>query len=94
MRKCHLCAFAVLILWQFSEKIKKLVPRIPFSFFDSLLALRRRLKNQKTIFSKSESGLFFWEELGGEKVWVASITFQMTFWVLRKIAGLITWSIF
>jgi len=34
--------------WQFSEKIKKLFPRIPFSFFDPVFALRRCLNNPRT----------------------------------------------
>jgi len=47
------------IFWQFAEKIKKLISRIPFSFFDPNFVLRRRLKNPITQYSqKSESGLF------------------------------------
>ena len=36
-KKIHICAFSALIFWQFSAKTKKLVPRIPFSFFDPVL---------------------------------------------------------
>jgi len=34
LRKIHICAFAGLIFWQFSEKIQRLVPRIPFTLSD------------------------------------------------------------
>jgi len=37
LRRIHIYAFAILIFWQFSEKIKKFVLRIPFSLFDRFL---------------------------------------------------------
>jgi len=41
LRKIDICAFALLIFWKVSEKIKKLIHLIPFSFFHPLFALRR-----------------------------------------------------
>jgi len=41
--KIHICAFAVLISWQFSDKIQKHVPRTSFSLSNPVFALRRSL---------------------------------------------------
>jgi len=49
-------------LWQFSDKIKKLVPRIPFSLSDTVFALRRPPENpKKYILKQSRIGLFWGE---------------------------------
>jgi len=47
LRKIHICAFAMLIFSQFSEKIKKHVPRIPFSLSDLVFPLPGRRNTQK-----------------------------------------------
>jgi len=52
LRKIYICAFAVLILWQFSKKIKKLVHRIPFRFLIRFLRFATSEEPNKTIFSK------------------------------------------
>jgi len=51
LRKSHICPFTLLIFWQFSERIQKLVSRVSFSFSDPYFALRRRLTNSRTQYS-------------------------------------------
>ena len=78
LMKVHICVFVVLIFWQFSEKIKELIPRIQFSFLNPVYALRRRLKNQITQYSpKSDLGLLWRKNVLCE---VGSIDFQMMLW--------------
>jgi len=64
LRKIPICIFAVLILWQFSVKIQKHVPCIPFSFSEMVLALRRPPEYPKAGYSqKVESGRFGGKEM-------------------------------
>jgi len=60
LSKIHICAFALLIFWKFSEKIKKLIRRIPFSLSDPFFALHRPPEYPRTPHAqKSELGLFW-----------------------------------
>ena len=72
LRKVRICAFAVLIFWQFSENIQKLVPRIPFGFSDPVFALRRLPENSKTGYSQKRRMGLLGGKLGHERsdVWV------------------------
>ena len=47
-KKIHICAFAVLNFLQNCEKMRKYVPRIPFSLSDSVFAFRRQPEYSKT----------------------------------------------
>jgi len=84
LRKIHIFVFAVVIFWLFSENIKILVPRIPFSFFDPFMCASPTPEEpNNTIFPKIESGMFS-GEFGGKAGWVGLIDFQMTLWDPKK----------
>jgi len=72
------------IFWQYSERIKKFFPRIPFRVFDPIFALRRRLKNPRTpCAQKKLVRADLWEKLGGKKCRLGRLSSTSRFGVLR-----------
>jgi len=66
LRKIYIYAFTLLNFWKFSEKIKNLVLRIPFSLSDPVFALHRRLKNPRTSCAQNVSSSYFRNEIRGK----------------------------
>jgi len=85
LRKIHSCAFVPINFWKFSEKIKKRVPRTPFSLPILFLRFADRWNTQeRDIRDKSEFSLLFGEKLGSKEVWVGWIEFHIMFWGPEK----------
>ena len=85
LRKIHICIFAILIFWQFSEQIKLLVPCIPFLIH--FCALLTSDEPSNTIFQKKWVRNVLSADFGGKEGWVGLVDFQMLLWEPEKISA-------